>query len=152
MNEITLTTWPDRQGIKQFGSTDYASDMDCYSFWLRLCFLNKDGSSDYDLDHIGLFIWFDKTKIVIDPRLHDVHSMGLQKLEKVIKILRKMCAKERGEFRTLRPLLALVESFDALKIKRSTEHRPLLPDQYSNVMAGLAGIADIIEAKRKEFK
>jgi hypothetical protein len=152
MTELTLATWPERTGTNQFGITHYSSEMDCYSFWLTLRAVDKDGSSDYDLSCIGLFVWFSKTQIVIEPRLHDVHSMDLRKLEKVIKVLRKMCAKVPGQFRTVSPLLALAEAFDALKIKRSTEYRHLLPDQYSNVLAGLAGIVDIIEAKRKEFK
>jgi hypothetical protein len=152
MIEFTLATWPERQGAAQFGIVEYPADMQCGSFWLSLRTTDKEGSADYDLSHIGLYIWFDDRKIVISPRVHGVHSMELYKLEKVVKFLRKMCAKVPGEFRTASPFLALAEAFDALKIKRATEYRYMQADQYPAVLPKLSDIANIIEAKREGFK
>lgn len=152
MIEFTLATWPERQGAAQFGTVENPADMQCDSFWLSLRTIDSEGRPDYDLSHLGLYIWFDDRKIVISPRVHGVHSMELRALEKVVKFLRKMCAKVPGEFRTEKPIWALGRAFVALGIKRATEYRHMQPDQYSHILPALVDIADIIEAKREGFK
>ena len=150
---LVLATWPNQATIRaKYGQYPDKPQYDCEGLYLQLRVVDEQLYSDHNLNCLALYVWYDRTKIRIEPRLHDVRSMDYTQVEKIAKLLKSLAKKLNTDFNTEAPIDALTKAFAALKIDCALEYRPMTPETTALIYKAAFDIANLIELERKDFK
>lgn len=149
MTKLKLATWSNRTGRSFYGdNTNYLPDLGCSSIMLQLRSFDNRGSTDTLYNSIGLYVWFDKVHVLVAPRLYNVHTMELCKLERLVKILRVMCKATNGAFQGGKTEHILLQTFKDIKLTGTVLYSPSNENRFDSHLPAYE-LATLIDNERK---
>lgn len=161
-SQVVLATWPNRQGYEYFGGNTYSSPGDtCDAVWLSFRLVNPSDKDDYIpyaesevVSDIGLYVWYStRGSVQMEFKAHGVHSMGLEKCERMLRTLRKYDKTLSNEPRYGSDAIALAISgaLSAIGVRLALEYGSQ-PDKYVPVGMAVARIAETLTKRLVQLR
>jgi hypothetical protein len=162
--ETLIAVWPGMTNDLYFGDHDYCNTKDITSWWvsLRGRYVTDDPTRKwYDVsvneyNCLGLYVWASLDGCIsIEPRYHDLHSLTLDNMGPMMKLLKSLTAKakrrgyEFGSFARHSSLLTeLTKVASALEIVGTVEYESMIPEpRVSSAASAIKRISVLMEGR-----